>query len=121
MLNTNLGDSRSRFSWLVVFVLTLFSCVAFAQTSVSTGSITGTVTDPTGAVVGGAKVVITNTGTGQALNLAANSGGAYTSGPLDPGTYKVQVSAKGFSSVNETVRVEVGNTATANIKLQLGQ
>src|SRR6202011_1941001 len=37
------------------------------------------------------------------------------------GTYKVQVSAKGFSSVSETVTVEVGNTASANIKLQLGQ
>jgi hypothetical protein len=113
----------ARFTLLALVALSalLLCAVAFAQTTVSNGSITGTVTDPTGAVVGGAKVVITNTGTGQALNLAANSGGAYTSGPLDPGTYKVQVSAKGFSSVNETIAVEVGNTATANIKLQVGQ
>lgn len=99
----------------------LLCSVALAQTTVGTGSITGTVTDPTGAVVGGAKVVITNTGTGQSLNLTSNPAGAYTSGPLDPGAYKVQVSAKGFSSLSETIGVEVGNTATANIKLQLGQ
>src|SRR6202023_3697473 len=79
------------------------------------------VTDPTGAVVSGAKVVVTNTGTGQSINLTANQSGAYASGPLDPGTYKVQVSAKGFSSVSETITVEVGNTASANIKLQIGQ
>jgi hypothetical protein len=121
MLNTNLGDSRSRFSWLVVFVLTLFSCVAFAQTTVSGGSIVGTVTDPTGAVVGGAKVVITNIGTGQALTLTVSAAGTYASSSLDPGAYKVQVSAKGFSSVSEMITVEVGNTASANIKLQLGQ
>jgi hypothetical protein len=40
---------------------------------------------------------------------------------LDPGAYKLTVSAKGFSSVAQTLTVEVGNTATANIKLQLGQ
>ena len=122
MLNCNLGDSHSRFKWLAfVFALACFSCAAFAQTTVSSGSIVGTVTDPTGAVVSGAKVVITNTGTGQALNLTVNAAGSYASGALDPGSSKVQVSAKGFSRVSETITVEVGNTASANIKLQLGQ
>src|ERR1700692_4216123 len=106
---------------LVALSALLWCSVAFAQTTVSNGSISGTVTDPTGAVVSGAKVVVTNTSTGQSLNLNANQSGVYTSGPLDPGTYKVQVSAKGFSSVSETITVEVGNTASANIKLQLGQ
>jgi len=122
MLNCNLTDSLLPSSRLtLVFVLTLLSCIAVAQTTVSTGSISGTVTDPSGAVVSGAKVLITNAATGQALNLTANAGGAYASGPLDPGRYKVQVSAKGFSSVNETLNVEVGNAASANIKLQVGQ
>src|ERR1700732_4987883 len=106
---------------LVALSALLLCSVAFAQTTVSNGSISGTVTDPTGAVVSGAKVVVTNTSTGQSLNLNANQSGVYTSGPLDPGAYKVQVSAKGFSSVSETITVEVGNTASANIKLQLGQ
>src|SRR3984893_13520329 len=106
---------------LVALSAPLLCSAAFAQTTVSNGSISGTVTDPTGAVVSAAKVVVTNTGTGQSINLTANQSGAYASGPLDPGTYKVQVSAKGFSSVSETITVEVGNTASANIKLQIGQ
>jgi len=113
--------SRSIFSIALTLLTLAFAVSTWAQTTVGSGSITGTVTDPTGAVVSGAKVVITNTGTGQALNLSANPAGAYTSGPLDPGTYKVQVSAKGFSSTNQTVTVQVGNTATANVKLQVGQ
>src|SRR6202051_2934468 len=106
---------------LVALSALLWCSVAFAQTTVSNGSISGWVTDPAGAVVSGAKVIVTNTSTGQSLNLNANQSGVYTSGALDPGTYKVQVSAKGFSSVSETITVEVGNTASANIKLQIGQ
>jgi Carboxypeptidase regulatory-like domain len=118
----NRGETHRSFFVIALAVLMLaFAVSGWAQSTVGTGSITGTVTDPTGAAVSGAKVVIINTGTGQALNLAANAGGGFASGSLDPGTYRVQVSAKGFSSVNEMIGVEVGNTSTANIKLQLGQ
>src|ERR1700688_2533026 len=99
----------------------LFSTLVLAQTTVGSGSIQGTVTDPSGAVVSGAKVAITNQGTSQTQSMTTNASGSYSSGALDPGNYKVQVSAKGFSSVSEGLTVEVGNTATANIKLQLGQ
>jgi hypothetical protein len=112
---------QSSLSIAVALLVLMFAVASWGQTTVGTGSISGTVSDPAGAVVSGARVIITNTGTGQSLNLTANPSGAYTSGPLDPGTYKVQVSAKGFSSVSETITVEVGNTASVNIKLQLGQ
>jgi hypothetical protein len=120
----NRGETHRSFFMIALALALLmlaFVVSGWAQSTVGTGSITGTVTDPMGAAVSGAKVIITNTGTGQALTLAANAGGAYASGSLDPGTYRVQVSAKGFSSVNETIGVEVGNTSTANIKLQIGQ
>jgi hypothetical protein len=102
-------------------VLVLISSIAFAQTTVQTGSIVGTVADPSGAAVPNAKVVITNTGTGQATTLNTNSAGVYNSGSLVPGVYKVQVSAKGFSSATETLTVQVSNTANGDIRLQLGQ
>ena len=108
------------FPLLAVFVLAI-SAAAWAQTTVSTGSIVGTVTDSSGAVVAGAGVIITNTATNQILNLATNSVGAYNSGALAPGDYKVQVSAKGFSRLSEVVTVQVGNTAAFNAKLQPGQ
>jgi len=114
--------SALRLSWLALAItLLLSSAFLLAQTTVGTGSILGTVTDPTSAVVIGAKVVITNEGTGQAQALTTNASGAYTSGPLDPGSYKVKVSAQGFSSVSQTLTVQVGNTATANVTLQVGQ
>lgn len=106
---------------IVVVILLLISAFGMAQTTVATGSIVGTVSDPSGAAISGAKVVVTNTATGQAISLTTNSAGVYNSGALSPGQYKVQVSAKGFSSLSEVVPVQVGNTATVNAKLQLGQ
>jgi hypothetical protein len=109
-------------SWLLALTgMLVLSLPMLAQTTVSTGSIVGTVTDPSGAVVSGAKVAITNTGTGQTTTLTTNQSGAYNSGALAPGGYKVQVSAKGFSGVSMPVTVLVGNTATANAKLAVGQ
>jgi carboxypeptidase family protein len=92
-----------------------------AQTTIATGSIVGTVSDPSSALVIEAKVTITNIATGQVINLATNSSGVYNSGALVPGNYTVQVSAKGFSSVDTPVTVLVGNTATVNVSLQVGQ
>src|SRR5579863_4650327 len=102
-------------------LLMVASITANAQTTVGTGSITGVVNDPTGAVVGGATVTITNTATNSVMPLITNSSGAYTSGALTPGNYRVQVSAKGFSSVSGTLTVLVGNTATFNATLPVGQ
>ena len=119
--NRRLRPAGTFVSFALAITFLLSSAFLLAQTTVGSGSISGTVTDPTGAVVSGAKVVITNAGTSQAQTLSTNASGAYTSGPLGPGSYKVQVSAKGFSSVAQTLTVELGNTATANVKLQLGQ
>ena len=123
ILSPNSPRLRSLFCSLAsVCLLTLFCCVSlFAQTTLSTGNITGTVSDPTGAVVSDAKVTITNTATGQKQELTSNAAGVFSSTPLPPGTYKVQVSAKGFNSISQSVVVQVGNTATVNAKLAVGQ
>lgn len=107
----------------LVLPIFLLACavVLVAQTTISTGSIVGTVTDPSGAVVSDAKVVITNSGTGQALSLTTNASGAYNSGAIAPGNYKVEVSAPGFSTMAQAVTVQVGNTSTVNAKLAVGQ
>jgi len=113
--------SAIRAIWFCFVTLIALCCCAFGQSTVGTGSITGTVTDPSGAVVAGAKVTVTNTGTGQTINLTSNSAGAFNAAALAPGNYKVQVTATNFSTVDVPVTVQVGNTATANIKMQLGQ
>jgi hypothetical protein len=94
---------------------------AAAQTTISTGSIQGTVTDPSGAVLSGAKVSITNKGTGQSITSITNADGAYASGALTPSEYEVRFEMKGFHTTVETVLVQVNTTSTANAKLGLGE
>jgi len=106
-----------------ILAIVLFSTagVLQAQTTISTGSIVGIVTDPSGAVVGGAKVVITNKGTNQAVTTTTSSSGSYTSGALNPGDYTVRVEANGFNTAQLSVVVQVNTTASGNVKLVLGQ
>src|ERR1700687_380195 len=122
-MNCQFSHPGARFSILALIGLFVVfsSTLLVAQTTLSTGSINGTVTDPSGAVVSGAKISIINTSTGQSVELTSNSSGAISTGPLPPGTYKVQVAAKGFSTVSQPVVVQVGNTATVNPKLAVGQ
>jgi Carboxypeptidase regulatory-like domain len=91
-----------------------------AQTTISTGSITGTVTDQSGAAVGGAQVTVTNRDNAQTLNLTTSSVGTYNSGGLVPGNYTVRVEAKGFKTDIFNVTVQVGVTFTQNVKLEVG-
>lgn len=91
-----------------------------AQSTVGTGSIVGTVSDPTGAVISGAGVTVTNVATGQVIIVTTNSSGSFNSGALIPGNYKTLVSAKGFKPAEAAVTVLVGNTASVSVKLQVG-
>jgi hypothetical protein len=112
----------ARFTLLaLVTVSALLLCsVAFAQTSVSNGSISGTVTDATGAVVPNAKVTMTGP-TGQTVHATTSGTGTYSSGALVPGTYSVRAEAKGFKTTQLSVDVQVNNTANGSIKLEIGQ
>ena len=92
-----------------------------AQSTVATGNIQGSVTDPTGAVVANAKITITNTDTGQAVNVSSSSAGTYNSGSLVPGNYSLHVEAPGFKSLEQGVIVRVGEVSGINISLQVGE
>jgi len=94
--------------------------VALAQASTAAGTITGTVTDAKGAVIPNASVTITNTATNVSKSLTADGSGFYSGGSLVPGEYKVSVTAPGFSTTNLTITVQIGNTASGNVKLAVG-
>src|SRR5438477_2152852 len=120
----------SRFSGISIFLVAATVLAAFvflgttpaaAQATISTGSIQGTITDPQGAVVTGANVIVTNRGTGQKSNFTTSSTGGFSTGALIPGNYTVRVEAKGFQSVEKPVVVEVGVISPANIKMTVGQ
>ncbi|MFZ1156605.1 MAG: carboxypeptidase regulatory-like domain-containing protein, partial [Candidatus Sulfotelmatobacter sp.] len=105
----------------VMFCVLACSTLMLAQTTISTGSIQGVVTDPTGAVVSGAKISISNKATGRVITTTTTSAGAYASGALIPGSYTLRVEAPGFSTSELAVTVQVGVTSTGNIKLHVGQ
>ncbi len=89
--------TRTAYGLVLLTVLCLFSSTMARAQSVY-GSIFGTVTDKTGAVVPGATVVVTDEGKGTKVTVTTNATGDYTVSHLIPDTYDVQVTAKGFES-----------------------
>jgi hypothetical protein len=93
---------------------------AFAQTG-GTGSISGQITDQTGAVVPGATVTMINPATKSARTTVSNEAGRYVFVNVDPAVYAVSVNAKGFAQAKlPSVKVAVGDTVNANLTLQVG-
>jgi Carboxypeptidase regulatory-like domain/TonB dependent receptor len=91
------------------------------QAQVDTGSITGAITDASGAVVGSAKVTLTNEGTGILLSTTTGSDGIFEFSPVRIGSYKLDASSQGFKTeVQSHVQVDVGAQVLVNFKLQAG-
>jgi hypothetical protein len=104
----------------ICFALLVSACTVFAQTG-GTGSIQGTVTDPSGAVVVGAAVDAANNATGIKTDTVTTDAGVFVLPQLLPGVYTVTVTATGFESLKqEHVIVDALQTVSLNPKLQLG-
>jgi Carboxypeptidase regulatory-like domain/TonB dependent receptor len=85
------------------------------------GTITGTITDPAGAVVKDAKVTATNVATGESREATTGGEGNYTIPALDPGVYRVNVTAQGFSpSVIEQVKLDTASRQAVDVQLVVG-
>jgi len=105
---------------LALTALLFFSLPAFSQ--LTSGNITGTIYDQTGATVPGATVVAHNTATGVDSNTTSTSSGDYRFENLPVGTYTVTVTAPGFSKAEVgNVAVRLNQTVTTNVKLAVGQ
>lgn len=105
---------------LVLFTLSIPSSrLAFGQAVF--GNIIGTVTDPTAAVVAGAKVTITDVGKGITVSTTTNASGNYTQTHLSVGTYRVSIEAAGFKTVvQQNVSVSVDTSTRVDVVLELG-
>lgn len=102
------------------FALLLSVAPLFAQSD--RGTIIGTVTDPSGAVIVGATVSATNKATGLSTRVTTTTAGTYTIPSLQIGPYEVAVEQSGFKKfVRSGIVVEVGQTARVDAALQLGQ
>jgi len=99
----------------------LLLCAAVAPAQTITATITGTVTDPQGAVVPNAKITGTNTGTNVTFTATTNEVGLYNLLFLPIGTYNVLVEGQGFKkSQVGPFRLEVNQTARVDFRLELG-
>src|SRR5262249_28834865 len=114
---------KRQFSALVpgaIVLCLLFYLNAAAQSVNST--VTGVVRDTAGAVVPGAKVILTDAATKLSINTTANSEGFYLFNDVRSGYYTVAVEAAGFKkSEVRDVKVDVGAPATVNVNLEAGQ
>ncbi len=99
--------------------LALLASAAYAQ--LTEGSISGKVTDPSGAIVAGAKVTATNAGTGFTSNESTDNIGYFRVSHLAPGTYQLQVEASGFqTTVVKGVTVNVNKVTPLQITVAIG-
>jgi len=102
-----------------LLIAMLISLQAAGQ-SVVTGDAVGTVTDPSGAVVSGATVTLTNSDTAATQSVVTGANGFYRFPLLKPGNYSLAVKQPGFKSISQKVLVSVGQITTTNVKLALG-
>jgi hypothetical protein len=108
-------------SVLLLCVLSfLFACRAQAQ--VAGAGLSGTVTDPSGALIPNAQISIKNAATGVARAVTTDTAGFYTAPNLLPGTYEITASAPGFATLVQTgITLTVGGQQVLNLAMQVGQ
>src|SRR3984885_1886468 len=113
--------SRTRTMLLLAFAVISLCVGAFAQGG--SGELTGLVTDPTGAVITGASVKLTNTATGEERTSTTTAAGTYRFPALPVvGTYTLEISPQGFkSSVVKDIIMTVGTIVTRDVRLEVGQ
>src|SRR5262245_14906597 len=103
-----------------VLACLLSSCAAvFAQSD--RGTITGTVSDPAGAVIAGAKVEAKNVETGTVYDAASTATGNYTLSQLPAGNYQMTIAVQGFKTYNrQNITVQVAGTLRVDVTLEVG-
>ena len=100
---------------LLLFLFTALTLSAFAQSG--NGRLSGTIDDPSGAVLPGVSVTATNTATGVVTTTVSNEAGAYNFASLLPGPYKVTAELPGFQA--KAYEVQIGNTQELRLNIRL--
>ena len=108
-----------RLALLSILIVSAY-LTAFSQQAAN-ATLNGTVTDPNGAVVAGAKITATQTATTVTRNTVTSDDGLYVLSNMSPGTYELKFELKGFATkILKDVSLNVGQTATFNVSLEVG-
>src|SRR5437879_4950607 len=106
--------------WLAILIGSLILAAAYGQSA--TATLTGVVTDSSGAFAPGASITATNNATGRKSTAVSSNDGAFTIPLLPPGRYTVSVGHPGFAPVEiKDVVLEVGDRVALPVKLNPGQ
>ena len=117
----NSGELISGITRLCVCAILFLLSAAGAFSQAGRGSISGTVSDPNGALIPGATVVLLNKATGTSQHTVSSDAGLYTFISLNPGEYQVTASQSGFANVvQEKIVVNIDQVTTVNITLKVG-
>ncbi len=102
------------------FVVCLCLTGSVCAQSIVTGGIAGTVTDPTGAVVTGAQLILRNGATGEQITATSSASGDYVFALLKPGQYTLSATKEGFKTSTRSVTVMLGTTVSVTFALEVG-
>jgi len=122
-IRSSVNENRFNGLTVIIVVVMLLGATNWVHAQgIVTGSISGTVLDPQGAVVGGATVHATQTETNRVFTTTSSNAGVVQLPSLPPGTYTLVVEAKGFSGYGaENIVVAVGkDTSLGSMKLKIG-
>jgi hypothetical protein len=112
--------ARTYWSTLLSLLFLIFLGVPAARAQFDTGTITGTLTDSTGAVIGNSTVVVENLGTGKKTTVTANSNGGFSASQLPFGNYVVIASAQGFGETRSNpIVLNVGAEVHVSLKMNV--
>jgi hypothetical protein len=107
--------------FVVCMTAALLTLAVRASAQETTGGLRGSVTDPTGALVPQANITLTGTNLVGNKSTQTDSSGVYNFANLPPGTYALEVTAKGFSKLERAgIVIDVGHLPTLNLQLQVG-
>jgi hypothetical protein len=112
-------DFRRKVGAVAVSIFLLLFMAAAANAQVLHGTLTGTVTDQSGAVMPGVKVTAVDNATGKAFTTTTDSTGSYSISGMPYGNYKVTYEAEGFAKSTADAKIEVGQIAKISPKLQV--
>ncbi len=105
---------------LAVLVVAAVMAPSLMAQSLISGDLTGTITDPSGAVVSGATVALKSDATGATRTATTGPNGTYRFSLLQPGTYTISASAPGFSKAQTQASVAIGQATVADVKMAVG-
>ncbi|HEX4032079.1 MAG TPA: TonB-dependent receptor [Terracidiphilus sp.] len=111
--------ARAGLAAAIALLSLLFSAFSLHGQTVS-GTVTGTATDPSGAVIPGVAVKVRNGDTGEMRATVSNAAGLFSIPALPPGPYTVDATATGFQEVTSTITLSVGQVLNINLRLPVG-